>query len=72
MLYHTQPLRALTELLTKTYSHCNRDFKYEPSYNPRRVLTKPSKPMHNEGYDNEDYDYILYVSDILGSEERQR
>jgi len=28
--------------------------------------------MHNEGYDNEDYDYILYVSDILGSEERQR
>ncbi|KAI7831761.1 hypothetical protein BC939DRAFT_149344 [Gamsiella multidivaricata] len=66
------PLRALTELLTKTYSHCNRDFKYEPSYNPRRVLTKPSKPMHNEGYDNEDYDYILYVSDILGSEERQR
>ncbi|KAF9099271.1 Homeodomain-interacting protein kinase 3 [Mortierella sp. AM989] len=66
------PLRALTELLTKTYSHCNREFKYEPSYNPRRVLTKPSKPMHNEGYDNEDYDYILYVSDILGSEERQR
>ncbi|KAF8925906.1 Homeodomain-interacting protein kinase 3 [Dissophora ornata] len=66
------PLRALTDLLTKTYSHCNRDFKYEPSYNPRRVLTKPSKPVHNEGYDNEDYDYILYVSDILGSEERQR
>ncbi|ORZ27372.1 kinase-like domain-containing protein [Lobosporangium transversale] len=66
------PLRALTELLTKTYSHCNRDFKYEPSYNPRRVLTKPSKPVHNEGYDNEDYDYILYVGDILGSEERQR
>ncbi|KAG0346234.1 dual specificity protein kinase yak1 [Podila humilis] len=66
------PIRALTDLLTSTYSHCNRDFKYEPSYNPRRVLTKPSKPMHNEGYDNEDYDYILYVSDILGSEERQR
>ncbi|KAF9979773.1 Homeodomain-interacting protein kinase 3 [Mortierella antarctica] len=70
--HSVSPLRALTELLTKTYSHCNRDFKYEPSYNPRRVLTKPSKPMHNEGYDNEDYDYILYVSDILGSEERQR
>ncbi|KAF9210376.1 dual specificity protein kinase yak1 [Podila verticillata] len=70
--HSVSPLRALTELLTSTYSHCNRDFKYEPSYNPRRVLTKPSKPMHNEGYDNEDYDYILYVSDILGSEERQR
>ncbi|KAG0013437.1 dual specificity protein kinase yak1 [Podila clonocystis] len=70
--HNVSPLRALTDLLTSTYSHCNRDFKYEPSYNPRRVLTKPSKPMHNEGYDNEDYDYILYVSDILGSEERQR
>ncbi|KAK3836906.1 MAG: hypothetical protein J3R72DRAFT_423751 [Linnemannia gamsii] len=70
--HSVSPLRALTLRLTKTYSHCNRDFKYEPSYNPRRVLTKPSKPMHNEGYDNEDYDYILYVSDILGSEERQR
>ncbi|KAG0302110.1 Homeodomain-interacting protein kinase 3 [Linnemannia gamsii] len=70
--HSVSPLRALTVQLTKTYSHCNRDFKYEPSYNPRRVLTKPSKPMHNEGYDNEDYDYILYVSDILGSEERQR
>ncbi|KAG0064312.1 dual specificity protein kinase yak1 [Linnemannia elongata] len=70
--HSVSPLRALTLQLTKTYSHCNRDFKYEPSYNPRRVLTKPSKPMHNEGYDNEDYDYILYVSDILGSEERQR
>jgi dual specificity protein kinase YAK1 len=33
------------------------------------VLTKPSKPSHNEGYDNEDYDYILYVNDWLGTEE---
>jgi Serine/threonine protein kinase len=33
------------------------------------VLTKPSKPAHNEGYDNDDYDYILYVNDWLGTEE---
>jgi hypothetical protein len=33
------------------------------------VLTKPSKPAHNEGYDNEDYDYILYVNDWLGNED---
>lgn len=33
------------------------------------MLTKPSKPAHNEGYDNEDYDYILYVNDWLGTEE---
>lgn len=33
------------------------------------MLTKPSKPAHNEGYDNEDYDYILYVNDLLGGED---
>jgi len=33
------------------------------------VLTKPSKGVKNDGYDNEDSDYILYVNDILGSEE---
>jgi hypothetical protein len=25
--------------------------------------------MKNDGFDNEDSDYILYVNDILGSEE---
>ncbi|CAJ0757769.1 23995_t:CDS:2, partial [Entrophospora sp. SA101] len=29
----------------------------------------PSKGVKNDGYDNEDSDYILYVNDILGSEE---
>lgn len=33
------------------------------------MLTKPSKGSKNDGYDNEDSDYILYVNDILGSEE---
>ena len=33
------------------------------------MLTKPSKPMHNDGYDNEDYDYILYVNDWLGTDQ---
>jgi hypothetical protein len=33
------------------------------------VLTKPSKGTKNDGYDNEDSDYILYVNDILGNEE---
>lgn len=33
------------------------------------MLTKPSKGVKNDGYDNEDSDYILYVNDILGSEE---
>ncbi len=25
--------------------------------------------MHNDGYDNEDYDYILYVNDWLGTDD---
>lgn len=64
-----QPLQALTTHLPSTYRICNPSFKYESSRNPRRVLTKPSKGVKNDGFDNEDSDYILYVNDILGSEE---
>ncbi|KAI2612849.1 kinase-like protein [Hypoxylon fragiforme] len=63
------PLQALTVHLPATYRICNPNFKYESSRNPRRVLTKPSKGTKNDGYDNDDSDYILYVNDILGSEE---
>ncbi|KFY18854.1 hypothetical protein V493_08300 [Pseudogymnoascus sp. VKM F-4281 (FW-2241)] len=63
------PLQALTTHLPSTYRICNPMFKYESSRNPRRVLTKPSKGTKNDGFDNEDSDYILYVNDILGSEE---
>ncbi|EXJ54984.1 CMGC/DYRK/YAK protein kinase [Cladophialophora psammophila CBS 110553] len=63
------PLQALTTHLPATYRICNPSFKYESSRNPRRVLTKPSKGTKNDGYDNDDSDYILYVNDILGSEE---
>lgn len=63
------PLQALTSYLPATYRICNPSFKYESSRNPRRVLTKPSKGTKNDGYDNDDSDYILYVNDILGSEE---
>ncbi|KAL2159595.1 hypothetical protein VTH06DRAFT_2164 [Thermothelomyces fergusii] len=63
------PVQALTVQLPATYRICNPGFKYESSRNPRRVLTKPSKGVKNDGYDNEESDYILYVNDILGSEE---
>jgi len=63
------PLQALTTYLPATYRICNPSFKYESSRNPRRVLTKPSKGTKNDGYDNDESDYILYVNDILGSEE---
>ncbi|KAG1729189.1 kinase-like domain-containing protein [Suillus paluster] len=63
------PLKQLTTGILDTYHICNPQFRYESAHNPRRVLTKPSKPAHNEGYDNEDYDYILYVNDWLGNED---
>ncbi|KAI9498372.1 kinase-like domain-containing protein [Zychaea mexicana] len=55
--------------LNTTYQLCNVGFQYNAVHNPRRVLTKPSKPCGNDGFDNEDFDYILYVNDILGSTE---
>ncbi|GBC09926.1 hypothetical protein RclHR1_09200011 [Rhizophagus clarus] len=66
------PLKALTVHLTSTYQNINPHFRYDLAYNPRRVLTKPSKGVKNDGFDNEDCDYILYVNDILGSEEGQK
>ncbi|KAI0374098.1 kinase-like protein [Pilatotrama ljubarskyi] len=63
------PLKQLTTNIVETYHICNPQFKYESTLNPRRVLTKPSKPVHNDGYDNEDYDYILYVNDWLGTDD---
>ncbi|KAH9251280.1 hypothetical protein BASA81_010833 [Batrachochytrium salamandrivorans] len=66
------PTIKLTSNWSLTYSHCSSLFSYQQGNNPRRVLTKPSKPTHNEGYDNEDYDYILFVNDILGSQDAQQ
>lgn len=66
---YLSPLRQLTTNILDTYRICNPQFRYESAHNPRRVLTKPSKPAHNDGYDNDDYDYILYVNDWLGTEE---
>ncbi|KAG7098744.1 hypothetical protein E1B28_000654 [Marasmius oreades] len=67
--HYISPLQQVTVNLVDTYHICNPQFRYESTHNPRRVLTKPSKPAHNEGYDNDDYDYILYVNDWLGTEE---
>lgn len=67
-----QPLKALSVSLAETYHLVNPAFTYETSRNPRRVLTKPSKPAQNDGFDNEESDYILYVNDVLGPEDKDR
>ncbi|KAK6454579.1 serine-threonine protein kinase, PKA suppressor [Scheffersomyces xylosifermentans] len=70
---HISPVNALSVYLTESYSICQpRRFQYSKSTNPKRVLTKPSDPKFNNGYDNEDSDYILYVNDILGTEEGRK
>ncbi|CAB4435663.1 unnamed protein product [Rhizophagus irregularis] len=66
-----QPARRV-DLTKGVVNNINPHFRYDLAYNPRRVLTKPSKGVKNDGFDNEDCDYILYVNDILGSEEGQK
>eukprot|EP00727_Mastigamoeba_balamuthi_P005916 m51a1_g1944 putative protein kinase (1370) ;mRNA; f:943403-950822 len=61
-------VRSLTEGLLATFKRCNPRFDYKPRWTPpRRVLTNPSVPKHNESFDNENYDLILHVGDVLGS-----
>ncbi|KAH3675869.1 hypothetical protein WICMUC_002439 [Wickerhamomyces mucosus] len=69
---YISPLNSLTTELTTTFSLCNPNFHYEVSKNPKRMLTKPSEGKLNNGYDNEDNDYILYVNDVLGVEENKK
>jgi hypothetical protein len=56
----------MTVLLQDTFSTKNPKFAYVIEKRPKRVLTKPSKPVRNEDHDNENYDYILKVGEILG------
>jgi len=64
-------LKKLTADLVDTYKLCNAEYQYNTDANPRRVLTQPSIPAHNNGNDNENYDYILYINDIIGEKDRQ-
>lgn len=63
--------RSLTTMLTsdllETYTKCSPT--YQVAINPRRALTKPSKGVLNDGFDNENSDFILYVNDIVGAQE---
>lgn len=70
----TQPplLLSTTIHLIKTFERRDPKFAYHQNRNPKRILTKPSKPAKNDGYDNEDHDYILHVNDILGEDKNYR
>ncbi|KAL6652088.1 hypothetical protein ACP70R_011013 [Stipagrostis hirtigluma subsp. patula] len=52
----------LTADIIQTFEQCNPDFKYSEALNPKRFLTNPSTPAHNDGHDNANWDLILYVN----------
>ncbi|XP_062185035.1 dual specificity protein kinase YAK1 homolog isoform X2 [Phragmites australis] len=52
----------LTADIIQTFEQCNPEFKYSEALNPKRFLTSPSTPAHNDGLDNANWDLILYVN----------
>ncbi|KAG2568525.1 hypothetical protein PVAP13_7NG322600 [Panicum virgatum] len=52
----------LTAGIIQTYQQCDPNFKYSDENNPKRFLTSPSIPAHNDGLDNANWDLILYVN----------
>ena len=59
----------MTVRIAETFLRYNSDYRFDGGRNnPKRVLTKPSKPALNDGFDNENNDYILRVNEILGDE----
>jgi dual specificity protein kinase YAK1 len=54
--------------LLHTYKSINPDYPYNTTLNPKRILTKPPIPKYNNGYDNELYDLILALNDIVAAE----
>ncbi|KAJ1668313.1 dual specificity protein kinase yak1 [Coemansia sp. RSA 1646] len=64
-----KPILNLTVDIVETYRKCHPKFYYESARRPRRVLTHPSEGVKNDGFDNENSDYILYVNDIIGDKD---
>ncbi|CAH8277152.1 unnamed protein product [Arabidopsis lyrata] len=63
----------LTRDLVETYKICDPQFKYRGELNPKRYLTTPSVGVHNDGFDNVNFDLILAVNDdFCSSDSRQR
>eukprot|EP00927_Polykrikos_kofoidii_P048873 TRINITY_DN43047_c0_g1_i1.p1 TRINITY_DN43047_c0_g1~~TRINITY_DN43047_c0_g1_i1.p1 ORF type:complete len:904 (-),score=103.90 TRINITY_DN43047_c0_g1_i1:124-2835(-) len=62
---HGDLLRLVTIGIVDTFGKCSGEFGYSNVDAPRRVLTKPSKGVHNNGYDNAENDYICRVGDTI-------
>jgi dual specificity protein kinase YAK1 len=62
----------LTADIIQTFERCHPEFKYSETLNPKRFLTHPSTPAHNNGVDNANWDLILYVNLELVNETSNR
>lgn len=70
--YLESPLISLTLHLLSSFTCCNPSFSFDRTQNPRRALTKPSRGVNNNSFDNEKWDMILQVNDVIGDEEGRR
>jgi hypothetical protein len=71
-LFTMQFVVRLTACIIQTFEHCNPEFKYSEALIPKRFLTNPSTPAHNDGLDNANWDLILYVNLELVNEKSNR
>ena len=58
----------LTTNILTLFKAVDPDYSYDSSWNPKRILTKPSQGTKNHNFDNENSDYILCVGDFIGTE----
>jgi dual specificity protein kinase YAK1 len=69
----TNVVMALTRSILSLYRSLDPSFIYsEYKSNPKRALTKVTETTKNDGFDNQDNDYLLYVNDIIGDKEGQK
>eukprot|EP00835_Amoeboradix_gromovi_P002953 NODE_180_length_15790_cov_0.586706.p11 type:complete len:112 gc:universal NODE_180_length_15790_cov_0.586706:12895-13230(+) len=71
---HRRPSNALllrTLKLAEFYKSCDPEFHFNPDNNPRRQLTKNGIAVSNDGCDNSEFEFILYVKDIIGNRDNQ-
>lgn len=58
-------LQKMTLNYWETIQNCDSSYVNYVPKKPKRVLTEPSKPCHNKGFDNENYDLILSANDFI-------
>ncbi|OMJ22813.1 Serine/threonine-protein kinase ppk15 [Smittium culicis] len=60
------PTTDFTLNLMNVYKKVDPSFKFSPFTVPERPLTFPRQGVLNDGYDNENSDYIMFVNDKIG------